>query len=106
MKMICAIVRWTHLKEVEQALFKIGERSFSVTKIKGLGEEKGYLEYDLVSHLKIEIITSEGRVKKIKDAIVKAAWTGVPGDGVIAVLPVEELTKIREAERPNRFPKR
>lgn len=96
MKMILAIVRWTHLKEVEEALLKIGERSFSVTKIKGLGEENGYLEYDLVSHLKIEIIAPEDRVEKIKDVIIKAAWTGVRGDGLFAVLPVEEFAKIRE----------
>ena len=96
MKMIWAVVRWTHLKDVEKALFKIGERSFSVTKIKGLGEEHGYLEYDLVSHLKIEILAPEDRVARIKETIVKAARTGSPGDGLIAVLPVEECTKIRE----------
>ena len=100
MKMVWAVVRWTHLKEVEQALFKIGERSYSVTKVKGLGEERGYLEYDLVSHLKIEIIVPDDRVAQIKDAIVEAAWTGVRGDGLIAVLQVEEYTKIREARRP------
>ncbi len=97
MKMIWTIVRWTHLKEVEKALFRIGEKSFSVTKVKGLGEEKGYLEYDLVSHLKIEILAPEDRVARIKEALVKAAWTGVAGDGVIAVLPVEEFVKIRES---------
>lgn len=106
MKMIWAIVRVIHLDDVEKALFKIGERSFSVTKVKGLGEEKGYLEYDLISHFKVEVIAPEDRVAKIKEAIVKAAWTGQPGDGLIAVLPVEELTKIREAGRPSRLPKR
>lgn len=99
MKMIWAVVRWTHLKDVEKALFKIGERSFSVTKVKGLGEEHGYLEYDLVSHLKIEILAPEDRVLRIKGAIAKAAWTGQPGDGLIAVLPIEEIIKIREAKR-------
>jgi len=97
--MIWAIVRWTHLKDVEKALFKIGEKSFSVTKVKGLGEEKGYLEYDLVSHLKIEIVAPEERVARIRDTIVKAAWTGVRGDGLIAVLPVEEFVKIRQVKR-------
>ena len=104
MKMIWAIVRWTRLKEVEESLFKIGERSFSVTKVKGIGEESGYLEYDLVSHLKIEIIVPEDHVAKIKDVLIKAAWTGVRGDGLIAVLPVEEFAKIREA-KGNRAPK-
>lgn len=102
MKMIWAIVRWTRLKEVEESLFKIGERSFSVTKVKGVGEDSGYLEYDLVSHLKIEIIVTEDHVAKIKDAIIKAAWTGVQGDGMFAVLPVEEFAKIRQAKNERR----
>jgi nitrogen regulatory protein P-II 1 len=99
MKMIWAIVRWTCLKDVEKALFGIGEKNFTVTKVKGLGEEREYLEYDLVSHLKIEIIVPDERVQRIKEAIAKAAWTGGRGDGLIAVLPVQEFAKIRQIKR-------
>lgn len=61
------------LQEVEKALFAVGEPAFSVTKVKGLGEERGYLEYDLVSPLKVEIIAPEERVGRIVAAIAAAA---------------------------------
>ncbi len=103
MNMIWAIVRNECLEELEKALLKIGEKGFSVSKVQGMGElrEYGYIIFDLVSHIKVEIFASEDRVAKIKDAIVNVAWTGFAGDGLIAVLPVEEFTKIRTAKRPD-----
>lgn len=99
MKMIWAIVRWTCLEDIEKALFEIGEKSFSITKVKGFEiVGHGFSESDFVSHLEIKIVTQEDRVAKIKNIIVNATWTGVRGDGVIAVLPVEEFIKIREAK--------
>mgnify|MGYP001608230728 CR=1 FL=1 len=103
MKMILAIVRSECLEKLEKTLLKIGEKGFSVNKIQGMGElrEYGYIIFDLVSHIRIEIITSEDRVAKIKEAIVEAGWTGYAGDGLIAVLPVDEFTKIRNLKRPD-----
>lgn len=42
-------------------------------KVKGIGEERGYLEYDLVSHLKVEIVALEERVGRIVAALAAAA---------------------------------
>lgn len=98
-KMVWAVVRWTVLKEIERGLFEIGERSFSVTKVRGF-EIVGNLnsESDLVDHLEITLVTQESRVGKIKAIILSGARTGNPGDGVIAVLPVEEFQRIRDAK--------
>lgn len=100
MKMVWAVVRWTHLESIQKALIKMGERSFSISKVRGyeiVGDS--YIESDLVDHLEIKIVTQESRVAKIRDIIVKSAHTGFRGDGVIAVLPVEQFIKIREAKK-------
>ena len=100
MKMIWAVVRWTYLKEIEKKLFEIGEKSFSITKVKGF-ERRGqsFMESDLVDHLKIEIFAQEDRVERIKEIIVNVTHTGLPGDGVFAIIPVEEFIKIRETKK-------
>ncbi len=98
MKMIWAVVRYTHLERVEDALSKIGQASFSVTRVRGLGEEHTLTEHGLVSHLKVEILVPNDRAERVRSAIVKAAWSGLEGDGLIAVLPVEGFVKIREVE--------
>jgi nitrogen regulatory protein PII len=77
----------------------MGERSLSMTKVKGF-EIAGnrYLESDLVDHLEIKIVTEDSRAAKIRDMIVRTAHTGFQGDGVVAILPVEEFTRIRDVK--------
>ena len=96
MKMIIAIVRSTDLKKVEAALLLAGAQGLTVTKVKGIGEEKAFLEQNLVAHVKFEVIVPEQNIKRITQVIVETAWTGCAGDGIISVLPVETFIKIRE----------
>jgi nitrogen regulatory protein P-II 1 len=97
-KMIVAIVRSTDLKKVETALLAAGVRGLTVSKVKGIGEEKAFLEQNLVAHVKFEIIVPEEDADRVTQVIVNAAWTGCAGDGIVAVLPVETFIKIRETK--------
>jgi nitrogen regulatory protein P-II 1 len=45
--------------------------------------------------VKIEIFTRHDEVEAVSAAIIDAAHTGVPGDGVVAVVPVEKLYLVR-----------
>jgi nitrogen regulatory protein P-II 1 len=49
----------------------------------------------MTSSLKIEIFTSEPRVEAVVETILDAAHLGLSGDGMVAVLPVEKLYRIR-----------
>jgi len=94
---ITAIVRNGLLNKVEERLRTIGVKGISVTRVKGFGDYANFFRNDLhSSHARIEIFTSKEEVKKIVDAIMDYAHTGYPGDGIIAILPVEEIFRIKD----------
>jgi nitrogen regulatory protein PII len=48
-----------------------------------------------VTHDRSEVFTEARRIEEIVDAITDGAYTGVPGDGTVAVTPVQRLIHIR-----------
>ena len=95
-KKVTAIIRNDVLEKVERALQAIGVNGISVTKVKGYGEYANFYSKDwMVSHSRIEIFTLESKADTIARAIMEAAYVGLEGDGIVAVLPVEKLYRIR-----------
>jgi len=47
------------------------------------------------SHARIEIFIGKDRVEAVANAILEAAHQGLPGDGIVAVLPAEQVFRIR-----------
>lgn len=93
---VTAIFRCDSCEKVEQRLQEIGVHGFSISKVKGYGEYADLYSHDwLVTHARIEIFTEESKVEEIAETIIEAAHIGVEGDGIIAVLPVEKLYRIR-----------
>lgn len=43
----------------------------------------------------MEVFTKKDKVETITSAILEVAHTGQPGDGVVAVVPIEKLYLIR-----------
>ena len=96
LKKITAIIRSSELEEVENQLQKIDVEGISVSTVKGYGESKNFFSRDWkVTHARIEIFTRASEVDRIAKIIMESASTGSSGDGVIAVLPVENIWKIR-----------
>ncbi len=96
LKQIVAIVRTESLEKVEGRLVDMRVRGISVSKVKGFGEFAAFMNPNwFVPHARIEIFTEESRVREIVDAIMQEAHTSMPGDGIVAVLPVEKLYRIR-----------
>jgi nitrogen regulatory protein P-II 1 len=92
---ITAIVRTWSLKKVERELEKLGVH-LSVSYIKGRGEFANLLSpSELDSYARLEIFTESGRAEEIVASIMDAASSGMPGDGIVAVLPVERVYRIR-----------
>ncbi len=93
---VTAIFQESMLEKVESALCEVGVGGFTVTSVKGCGEYKNYYEQDLTScHSRVEIFVEKERAEDIATAIMAAAHTGLEGDGIIAILPVESLYRIR-----------
>lgn len=94
---ITAIIRALTLEAVEKNLIAAGVRGVTVTRVKGYGEYADFFSRDwMTEHVRIEIFTHRDRVAEIRDAIFAAASTGAKGDGIIAVLPVECVYRIRD----------
>lgn len=97
LRKVTAIVRALALERVERGLREIGVPGLTVTRVKGYGEYANFFSKDwMTDHVRIEIFTAASRVDRILEVICSAACTGEPGDGIIAVLPVEHLYRIRD----------
>jgi len=93
---VTAIIRCDVLEKVERELQAMGVRGISVSKVKGYGEYTDFYSRDgMVNHARIEIFTTESQADGIARSIMEAAHVGLEGDGIIAVLPVEKLYRIR-----------
>jgi len=96
MRKVTAIVRGSMLEKVEARLEKLGVHGCSITKVKGSGEYADFYTRDhLTEHARIEIFTEMERAEEIARAIMDAAHVGQPGDGIVAILPVEKFYHIR-----------
>ncbi len=94
---VVAIIRQEKLEAVEEALNGLGIPGISVTKVKGYGDYVNFYSRDwLVTHSRVEIFTSTEKAPDIVTCILDAASVGLPGDGLVAVLPVEQIYRVRD----------
>jgi nitrogen regulatory protein P-II 1 len=107
MNKIEALIRYERLQQVQDALDEIGASGLNVTEVKGCGRQKGYTEHyrgstaniSLLPKLKVESVVPAELTDRAVEAIVSAAYTGETGDGLIFVLPVSGVVRIRTGER-------
>ncbi len=106
MKQIVAIIKPFKVEEVKEALREIGVAGLTVSEARGCGRQRGHTEVyrgaeyqvDFVPKARIEVMVDDDQVEGVIDAIVKSARTGKIGDGKVAVLPLEDVTRIRTGE--------
>lgn len=107
MKKIMAIVREDRFTMVKDALLDIGYPGMTVTEVKGHGNQKGITEQwrgrtyktDLLKKIQIEMVVADKDVENIVQCILKEAKTGSIGDGKIFVSSIDNVVRIRTAER-------
>ncbi len=94
---VTAIVRTECLEEVERALQALGVPGITVTRVKGYGEHANFLRSDwCCTHARLEVYAERAYIDGLVEAILDKAHTGLPGDGIVTVIPVERLVRIRE----------
>jgi nitrogen regulatory protein P-II 1 len=106
MRLIVAIVKPFKVEDVKVALQGVGVAGLTVTEARGFGRQRGHTEIyrgaeyqvDFVPKSRIEVMVDDDQVDGVVDAIVKAARTGKIGDGKVAVLPLDEVVRIRTGE--------
>lgn len=106
MKLITALVRPERLREVKEALFRVGVTGMTLSRVSGHGGEREIVEHyrgsalvlDFREKVKIEAAVSEPFVEPTIRAIVSAARTGEVGDGKIFVQELDRVIRIRTGE--------
>lgn len=104
--LVVAIIRGLALEAAEKKLQELGVRGITVSKVKGYGEYANFYARDwMVDQVKIEVFAARDQVERIAGAILDAAHTGSPGDGIVAILPVETVLSARTRAEviPNRL---
>lgn len=98
MKMVTAFVRSDYSKDICRRLVDAGVKGLSLSRVRGMGQGLKWVKLDTYGHTKLEIMIREEQLERIIDVLIDAAWTGVPGDGVIAVHSLERVVRIRTRE--------
>ncbi|MBI5026040.1 MAG: P-II family nitrogen regulator [Nitrospirae bacterium] len=94
MKHVVAIIRSVALDRVVEGLQSKNIKGMSINEVKGTGEQFA-LYKPFTSHVRIDLFVSDEKIKDVKDIFLALAKTGEPGDGLIAICPVDEVLKIR-----------
>jgi len=96
MRRIVAIIRGSMLGPVEESLKQHGVKGITVSAVKGYGEYANLFREDwMVDNSRIEVFAKLDEVDAIVNAILETAHSGCTGDGLVAVMPVEKLYRIR-----------
>ncbi len=102
MKLIWAVIRTNKKDEVEKALMerKVGITGLIAWKVLGIGEEtQRLLQPHALQYIKMEILVKDDQVEDVVEIIRKTVWSGNPGDGRIAVIPVDDVIHIGSGKK-------
>ncbi|MBP9853359.1 MAG: P-II family nitrogen regulator [Candidatus Omnitrophica bacterium] len=94
MKKLEIIVREEKFNAVIEVLEDSGIGGLTVTEVRGFGRHRNGLQ----PKRKIDIYVDEFQVDKVVEMVRHVAKTGFTGDGKIAVLPLDNIIKIRTGE--------
>ncbi|MBX7111614.1 MAG: P-II family nitrogen regulator [Dehalococcoidia bacterium] len=107
MKLILAFIQPFKVDEVRNALRAAGVTGMSVSNVQGFGRQSGQTEtyrgaeytVDFVPKTSVLVLVDDDLVDNAVNAIEVAARTGTIGDGKIAVVPLDDVIRIRTGER-------
>ncbi len=106
MKKIEAIIRKSKFEDVKKALHDVDIQFFTFWDVTGVGKEtEGHIyrgavyEANQIQRRALSIIVRDQNADKTINAIIKAAQTGIVGDGKIFVSNVDDVIRIRTGEK-------
>jgi nitrogen regulatory protein P-II 1 len=107
MKLVVATVKPFKVDEIKEALREVGVSGLTVSDARGFGRQRGHTEVyrgaeyevEFLPKSRVEVMVDDEQADGVIDAIVKAARTDKIGDGKVAVMPLEEVVRIRTGEQ-------
>ena len=96
---ITAIIRSNKLDAIEKELLRLRVPGVSISKGKGFSDNANFLSQEwAMTHVRVEVFIGKQRAEEIAMTIMNVAHTGVQGDGIVAISPVETIYHIRKKE--------
>src|SRR5512138_2848158 len=107
LKKVEAIIREDKVNDVVDALKEIGIMGLNIFEVRGHGRQGGVqlvgragtYQVNVLPKIQVNIVLSDRNLEPAIEAILKSAYTGEPGDGIIFVYPVEDVITVRTRER-------
>src|SRR5690349_10346844 len=99
MKKIECYLREADVQPLVEALAKTGVSGLSVYPIQGFGRQRAKGQGTLMSRMKMEVFTLDIETDYVLGTILELTGKGTFGDGKIAVLPVDDVIRIRTGEK-------
>ena len=99
MKKIECYIRESDVSTLVEALAKTGVGGVSVYPVRGFGKQQGKGKATLMPKMKVEVFTLDIETEYVLGTILKVTRQGQFGDGKIAILPVDDVIRIRTGEK-------
>jgi nitrogen regulatory protein P-II 1 len=107
LKKIEAIIREDKVNDIIDALKDIGIVGMNMFEVRGHGRQGGIqlvgragtYQINMLPKIQINIVLNKRNLDAALEAILKSAYTGAQGDGIIFVTPVEDVIRVRTRER-------
>lgn len=99
-KKVHAVVRSDALDRVRERLQAMHLPNLVITEVKEFGEHEEFFAFrSEFRYARIEVFTDAAGAEEVAAAIVETAHTGAPGDGLVAILPVEVVYRVQDESR-------
>lgn len=99
MKKLECYIRQDDVQTLIDALSRMGVSGLTVYPIQGFGKQRGKGTGSLLSRTKVEIFTLDLETDSVLAKILEVTRKGRFGDGKIAILPVDNVIRIRTGEK-------
>lgn len=99
MKKIECYIRETDVQSLIDSLTKTGIGGITVYPVQGFGRQKGKGRGILMPRMKVEVFTLDMETDYVLGTILDVTRKGGFGDGKIAILPVDDVVRVRTGEK-------
>ncbi len=98
-----AVIRSEMLAQIKTKLKELNVPHITTVGVSGYENPHRLFEMpDLITHIRVEIVSEEEGIKKITDCIVTNAYAGTYDDGFISISPVDDVIKINNDSIKNK----
>jgi len=95
--LVIAIVRESQVKTIVSRLYENSIPGVSISAVRGYGEHVNLYSQNITAeNYRVEVFVAETFASHVVEIIMNAAHTGLTGDGIVAILPVNTVYQTKD----------